>query len=93
MRIRNLSSFVKVARLGSFRAASVQLHVSQPAISARINALEDELGVSLFRRGKSGTDLTEKGSELLPLAETSSLRSPVILALASNTPKRLPLES
>ncbi|MCJ8300462.1 MAG: LysR family transcriptional regulator [Pseudomonadales bacterium] len=69
MRIRNLSSFVKVARLGSFRAASVQLHVSQPAISARINALEDELGVSLFRRGKSGTDLTEKGSELLPLAE------------------------
>ncbi|EPJ48980.1 MAG: transcriptional regulator, LysR family protein [Osedax symbiont Rs2] len=69
MRIRNLSSFVKVARLGSFRAASTQLHISQPAISARINTLEDELGVSLFRRGKSGTDLTEKGSELLPYAE------------------------
>ncbi|OUS34440.1 LysR family transcriptional regulator ['Osedax' symbiont bacterium Rs2_46_30_T18] len=69
MRIRNLSSFVKVARLGSFRAASAQLHISQPALSARINTLEDELGVSLFRRGKSGTDLTEKGSELLPYAE------------------------
>jgi DNA-binding transcriptional LysR family regulator len=69
MRIRNLSSFVKVARLGSFRAASTQLHVSQPAVSSRINALEDELGVKLFRRGKSGTHLTEKGSKLLPYAE------------------------
>ncbi|MFT5706631.1 MAG: DNA-binding transcriptional LysR family regulator [Oceanospirillaceae bacterium] len=69
MRIRNLSSFIKVARLGSFRAASAQLHVSQPAISARITALEDELGVLLFRRGKSGTHLTEKGSMLLAYAE------------------------
>lgn len=69
MRIRNLSSFVKVARLGSFRAASVQLHASQPAISARITALEDELGVQLFNRGKSGTHLTERGRMLLPYAE------------------------
>lgn len=69
MRVRNLASFVKVAKLGSFRAASAQLHISQPAISARINALEDELGVALFRRGKSGTHLTQKGTELLDYAE------------------------
>jgi len=69
MRIRNLSTFIKVARLGSFRAASAQLHVSQPAISARINILEDELGVSLFRRGKNGTQLTEKGKKMLVYAE------------------------
>ena len=69
MHLRNLSSFVKVARLGSFRAASAQLHISQPAMSARINALEDELGVLLFRRAKTGTHLTQKGIELLPYAE------------------------
>ncbi|NQZ32901.1 MAG: LysR family transcriptional regulator [Oceanospirillaceae bacterium] len=69
MRIRNLSSFVKVAKLGSFRAAAALLHVSQPAISARINALEQELGVSLFRRDKSGTHLTHKGAKLLVYAE------------------------
>jgi DNA-binding transcriptional LysR family regulator len=69
MRVRNLASFVKVAKLGSFRAASSQLHISQPAVSARINALEDELGVQLFRRGKSGTHLTQKGTALLDYAE------------------------
>jgi len=69
MRIRNISSFVKVARLGSFRAAAALLHVSQPAISARVNALEEELGVMLFRRDKSGAQLTNKGAKLLVYAE------------------------
>ncbi len=88
MRIRNLSSFVKVARLGSFRAASVQLHVSQPAISARINTLEDELGVSLFRRGKSGTQLTEKGSKLLVYAEKLIAISHEMKAEAGQVPQQ-----
>ncbi|WP_293265648.1 LysR family transcriptional regulator [Neptunomonas sp.] len=69
MRLRNLSTFIKVARLGSFHAASQQLHASQPAISARIIALEEELGVQLFIRDKSGTRITAWGSQLLPYAE------------------------
>jgi DNA-binding transcriptional LysR family regulator len=69
MRLRNLSTFIKVARLGSFHAASQQLHASQPAISARIIALEEELGVQLFIRDKSGTKITAWGSQLLPYAE------------------------
>jgi DNA-binding transcriptional LysR family regulator len=69
MRLRNLATFVKVARLGSFHAASQQLHASQPAISARIVALEEELGVKLFMRDKSGTRITAWGSQLLPYAE------------------------
>ena len=69
MRLRNLNSFVKVARLGSFHAAANQLHATQPAISARINALEDELGAQLFVRDKSGTRLTPRGTQLLPYAE------------------------
>lgn len=69
MRLRNLATFVKVVRTGSFHAAAQQLHASQPTISARINALEDELGVTLFSRDKSGTRLTARGAQLLPYAE------------------------
>ena len=69
MRIRNLNSFIKVATLGSFHGAAAQLHASQPAISARIATLEEELGVKLFKRDQSGTKLTARGRQLLPFAE------------------------
>ncbi|KEA62706.1 Transcriptional regulator, LysR family [Marinobacterium lacunae] len=69
MRLRNLYTFLTVARLGSFHAAAAQLHASQPAISARISALEDELNVQLFARDKRGTQLTPRGVQLLPYAE------------------------
>ena len=69
MRIRNLNTFLTVVRLGSFHAAAQQLHASQPAISARIAALEDDLGVKLFNRDKSGTRLTPRGTQLIPYAE------------------------
>ncbi len=69
MRIRNLMTFVKVARLESFHAAARQLHATQPAISARIAALESELGVKLFIRDTGGTRLTSRGQQLLPYAQ------------------------
>ena len=66
MRLRNLNSFIKVATLGSFHGAAAQLHASQPAISARIATLEEDLGVKLFKRDQSGTKLTARGRQLLP---------------------------
>lgn len=69
MRLRNLNTFIKVARLGSFHAAAQQLHATQPAISARIHALEKELGAQLFIRDKSGTRISSRGMQLLPYAE------------------------
>ncbi|WP_417222000.1 LysR family transcriptional regulator [Amphritea sp.] len=69
MRLRNLNTFVNVARLGSFHAAAQQLHATQPAISARIHALEEELGAQLFIRDKSGTRISSRGLQLLPYAE------------------------
>lgn len=69
MRLRNLHTFLTVARLGSFHAAAAKLHASQPAISARIAALEDELNVQLFSRDTRGTHLTARGTQLLPYAE------------------------
>jgi DNA-binding transcriptional LysR family regulator len=54
-----------VATLGSISAASKKTFTSQPAISKSIKKLEEELQVQLFYRTLSGTELTEKGKELL----------------------------
>jgi DNA-binding transcriptional LysR family regulator len=58
-------TFYEVATLGSISAASKKTFTSQPAISKSIKKLEEELQVQLFYRTLSGTELTEKGRELL----------------------------
>lgn len=68
MELYQLRSFAAVAEHGHLTRAAERLHVSQPAVSAQIRALEDELGVALFERGASGMTLTPAGSTLLPLA-------------------------
>jgi DNA-binding transcriptional LysR family regulator len=63
-----LEAFAEVDRAGSITAAAERLFVSQPAVTARIQALERALGCSLFVRGRSGSRLTEAGRALLPHA-------------------------
>ena len=69
MDIPRLEAFLEVARLGSMRAAARSLHLGQPALSARIVALEDELGARVFERTKRGVRLTLAGRALVPHAE------------------------
>ena len=69
MELYQLSSFAAVAELGHLTRAAERLHVSQPALSAQIKALEDELSVALFERGAGGMSLTAAGRALLPEAE------------------------
>ncbi len=71
MNHKRLETFVWVASLGSFRKAAERMYTTQPAISARISALESELGVKLFERevGSAPISLTAKGKDLLPYAE------------------------
>ena len=69
MELDQLRSFAAVAELGHLTRAAERLHVSQPAVSAQIKALEDELGVTLFERVSSGMVLTSAGRKLLPAAE------------------------
>ncbi|MBR6709190.1 MAG: LysR family transcriptional regulator [Clostridia bacterium] len=57
-------SFLAAAREGSISAGARALYVSQPALSADIRALEEELGVKLFFRASRGITLTPEG-ELL----------------------------
>jgi DNA-binding transcriptional LysR family regulator len=61
--LADLRAFVAVAKLSSFRAASEELHLSQPALSRRIEKLEDALGVRLFHRTTRKVDLTAVGRE------------------------------
>jgi DNA-binding transcriptional LysR family regulator len=69
MDVPRLEAFLEVARLGSMRAAARALHLGQPALSARIVALEDELGARVFERTKRGVRLTLAGRALMPHAE------------------------
>ncbi len=69
MELYQLRSFAAVAESGHLTRAADRLHVSQPAVSAQIKALEDELGVALFERVASGMVLTSAGRELLPDAQ------------------------
>ncbi len=61
--LADLRAFVAVAKLSSFRAAAEELHLSQPALSRRIEKLEDALGVRLFHRTTRKVDLTAVGRE------------------------------
>jgi DNA-binding transcriptional LysR family regulator len=64
MQLRDFEWFVAVAEYGTFSRAADALHVSQPALSRRIAALEDELGVPLFSRARRQIELTAAGRAL-----------------------------
>ncbi|WP_281893569.1 LysR family transcriptional regulator [Phytohabitans aurantiacus] len=65
MRIEQLEYLAAVTRYGSLRRASERLHVSQPALSEAIRKLEQELGVTLLDRHRSGARISLAGRELL----------------------------
>lgn len=64
-----LATFLTVHREGGFSRAARLLHRTQPAISRRIQLLEQELGVPLFERTAAGIALSQAGRVLLPHAE------------------------
>ncbi len=68
MDIEQLITFERIVREGSFSKAARSLNSSQPAISARVQALEQEVGGELFQRGGRRITLTERGERFLPYA-------------------------
>ncbi|MBQ1443970.1 MAG: LysR family transcriptional regulator [Renibacterium sp.] len=68
MDIRQLRTFAAVAEEESFTYAAIRLKLAQPAVSAQVRQLEDELGLRLFQRGSRQSLLTDAGARLLPLA-------------------------
>jgi DNA-binding transcriptional LysR family regulator len=67
--IDQVEAFIAISRGGGFRRAATALHLSQPAVSRRLELLERELGAPLFERMRSGVLLTEAGKAFLPHAE------------------------
>ena len=62
-----LRAFHAVASTGSFTAAAARLHVSQPAVTMQVKALEEAFGVELFRRRGRRVERTELGQDLVDL--------------------------
>ncbi|MBN9474569.1 MAG: transcriptional regulator [Bordetella sp. SCN 67-23] len=67
MDLADLKTFEAVARQGSMNKAAAELHTVQSNVTARIRALEDELGVPLFERHARGVAITPAADRILPL--------------------------
>ena len=67
--IKHLETFYWIVRLGTFAAAAERLSTTQPTVSARIQELEQVLGVIVFDRTHHRAKLTPKGRELVAYAE------------------------
>ncbi|TPL47548.1 LysR family transcriptional regulator [Mesorhizobium sp. B2-4-6] len=77
-----IKSFVTVAETGSLSAAARKLSASQPTLGRHIGELEQELGVTLFRRGRSGYTLTEAGATLFEQGKAVSEQASAFSRLA-----------
>ncbi len=69
MELYQLKAFASVAELGNLTRAAERLHLSQPAVSAQLKALEEEFSTTLFERTPGGMVLTAPGRRLLVHAE------------------------
>src|SRR5690606_33665887 len=67
--IPELEAVLLVAETRNFRMAAQHAHVSQPALSRRVQAAEQKLNAKLFDRDKHGVALTDAGTELVPIAQ------------------------
>lgn len=64
MEFKQLRSYAAVVRCGSFTKASEQLYLSQPTVSAHVQALEEELGTCLLLRTTKSLEITPIGQEV-----------------------------
>lgn len=69
MDLTQLRAFLTVAREGNLTRAAERLHLTQPAVSLQIKALQASLDLQLFTRTPGGMALTDDGAKLLPYAE------------------------
>lgn len=69
---RQMDAFLAVSRSGSFSVAAKRLHLTQSALSQRVQGLEQELQQTLFIRQKGGVILTQAGQRLLKYCQTKT---------------------
>lgn len=69
LKLERFAYFLAVAQTGSITLGAQKSFITQTAMSQQMAALEAELGLTLLKRSKSGTSLTEAGQALVPMAE------------------------
>lgn len=69
MNISQIRYVLETASVSSMREAATRLYISQPALSASIRELEDELGILIFDRTNKGISLTDEGREFVTYAK------------------------
>src|SRR5215470_20454839 len=93
MELKQLKYFLRVAELGSFSKAAVQLSVAQPILSRQIRSLEHDLNAELFYRNGRGIVLSEAGKLLEAYAkeivQTAGKASFEIMAMKSSPRGRI----
>lgn len=87
----HLRYFWMVAKEGGLTKAAAKLHVSQPTISAQIQALEGMLGEKLFRRAGRNLALTDTGQQVLSFAEEIFQLGQDLLSSVKQQPTARPL--
>lgn len=84
-----LNTLLTVAEQQNFTKAAEQLSLTQPAVSHHISQLEEEFGVSLFIRGKSGLKLTQEGETVVHCARRMSALYEKLLTDLANIDKQI----
>jgi DNA-binding transcriptional LysR family regulator len=67
--LRELKTFIAVAQYGTFSSAGAHIGLTQSAVSAQMQRLEEELGIALFERTGRSAMLNQAGQQTLALAE------------------------
>ncbi|GGC33902.1 LysR family transcriptional regulator [Siccirubricoccus deserti] len=80
--LRRMGHFLAVAEEGHFGRAAARLGLSQPPLTAQIQALEAELGVRLLERTRKGARPTREGEALLPILRRLAEDAKQVEALA-----------
>lgn len=70
MNLQHLKYMVEVERVGSITKAAANLFMGQPNLSKAIKEVENEIGITVFKRSAKGVFPTEKGAEFLEYAKT-----------------------
>lgn len=70
MNLSQYEAFIKTVELGTLTGAAESLGYSQSGLTRALNSLENQWGVKLLIRGRSGVQLTTEGELLLPYIRT-----------------------
>lgn len=81
---KQIDALYWIVQLGGFEAAAAKLHMSQSAISKRIQELEETFNIEIFDRTRRNARLTEKGGELLDYAKDLLERRDYLLERVSS---------